>query len=436
MENSELNITNELTNTQIFDSFIFLTEKIKNIESKLIKKEDKKHFFEFNTKKIIELNSANTYGPSNFFCKKRKYSNDTNCNYDNYNDQNDRHLSRENNLIVFGVDDNSKDDLSSIINIFFAIGINHNNEIQLVERLKFKRCQKGPLPILVILKGLKLKPNEILKAAKAMKSVDELKHISISADLSVTQRMVMKQLVRTRVELNKQLREKIPEADFYYSIKHNRIVKLKKIKDRNEQVDLNKWSEINIEQMIQYEIKKQIENGNLLKINEAKTITKANNKILNDSDYTQRLVDMETNQIKLSDSITILTDFSNRLINSISESNSKLSKIIFETNKKPTELFSEINNKTAIRLADRFIAINHQAFEQSTELITKNKEMLLKPIMFCFETILENRRLGNMKIEDEFVEKVLNIKLNAKVTTSTPNIKEDKLESNTSQNIL
>ena len=62
--------------------------------------------------------------------------------------------------------------------------------------------------------------------------------------------------------------------------------------------------------------------------------------------------------------------------------------------------------------------------------------MLLKPIMFCFETILENRRLGNMKIEDEFVEKVLNIKLNAKVTTSTPNIKEDKLESNTSQNIF
>ena len=188
--------------------------------------------------------------------------------------------------------------------------------------------------------------------------------------------------------------------------------------------------------MIQYEIKKQIENGNLLKINEAKTITKANNKILNDSDYTQRLVDMETNQIKLSDSITILTDFSNRLINSISESNSKLSKIIFETNKKTTELFSEINNKTAIRLADKFIAINRQAFEQSNEQITKNKEMLLKPIMFCFETILENRRLGNMKIEDKFVENVLNIKLNAKVTTSTPNIKEDKLESNTSQNIL
>ena len=35
-----------------------------------------------------------------------------------------------------------------------------------------------------------------------------------------------------------------------------------------------------------------------------------------------------------------------------------------------------------------------------------------------------------MKIEDEFFEKVLNIKLNAKVTTSTPNIKEEKLESN------
>ena len=69
--------------------------------------------------------------------------------------------------------------------------------------------------------------------------------------------------------------------------------------------------------------------------------------------------------------------------------------------KKTTELFSEINNKTAIRLADKFIAINRQAFEQSNELITKNKEMLLKPIMFCFETILENRRLGNLKIEEE-----------------------------------
>ena len=34
-----------------------------------------------------------------------------------------------------------------------------------------------------------------------------------------------------------------------------------------------------------------------------------------------------------------------------------------------------------------------------------------------------------MKKEDEFFEKVLNIKL-AKVTTSTPNIKEEKLESN------
>ena len=136
--------------------------------------------------------------------------------------------------------------------------------------------------------------------------------------------------------------------------------------------------------MIKYEIKKQIENGNLLKINEAKTITKANSKIINVSSYIQRLVDMETNQIKQSNSITVLTDFSNRLINSISESNSKLSKIIFETNKKTTELFSEINNKTAIRLADKFIAINHQAFEQSTELIAKNKEMLLKPIMFFF----------------------------------------------------
>ena len=77
----------------------------------------------------------------------------------------------------------------------------------------------------MILEALKFKPNEkceklilLKKFSKAMKSVDELKDISISADLKVTQRMVMKQLVRTRVELNKKLREKIPEADFYYRI--------------------------------------------------------------------------------------------------------------------------------------------------------------------------------------------------------------------------
>ena len=69
--------------------------------------------------------------------------------------------------------------------------------------------------------------------------------------------------------------------------------------------------------------------------------------------------------------------------------------------KKTTELFSEINNKTAIRLADKFIDQPPKSGKIDQPLITKNKEMLLKPIMFCFETILENRRLGNMKIEEE-----------------------------------
>ena len=41
--------------------------------------------------------------------------------------------------------------------------------------------------------------------------------------------MVTKQLIKTKIDLNKELKNKIPNAEFYYGIRRNKIVKLDKI---------------------------------------------------------------------------------------------------------------------------------------------------------------------------------------------------------------
>lgn len=125
----------------------------------------------------------------------------------------------------------------------------------------------------------------ILKAAKAIKSIEELKSISISADLTVTQRMVMKQLIRARIELNKELKDKIPEADFYYSIKHSKIVKIKKQKARIESNDINKIK-LNIEQMIRNET--EIYSSTTIVDKEDKTLLKSSKNKTIPYDYDQQ----------------------------------------------------------------------------------------------------------------------------------------------------
>jgi len=102
-----------------------------------------------------------------------------------------------------------------------------------------------PHPILVKLKPLNGSPksSSILKAAKQISKLEKYKHISISPDLLSEQRIVQKKLVTMRKELNKELRERIPNACFYFCIYNNKIIK------KNKYESVSKRSEMETSQL-------------------------------------------------------------------------------------------------------------------------------------------------------------------------------------------
>ena len=93
--------------------------------------------------------------------------------------------------------------------IFEKIGITVDLEEINVERLSPKRETITPRPLMVRLcsQNETLKSLDVLKAAKQLKDLNEYKNIAISPDLYVEQRLIQKNLINTRKELNKKLKE-------------------------------------------------------------------------------------------------------------------------------------------------------------------------------------------------------------------------------------
>ncbi len=79
-----------------------------------------------------------------------------------------------------------------------------------------------------------LKSLDVLKAAKQLKDLNEYKNIAISPDLYVEQRLIQKNLINTRKELNKKLKELNPNSSYYYCIRNNKIVIKSKFKTVGE----------------------------------------------------------------------------------------------------------------------------------------------------------------------------------------------------------
>lgn len=199
-----------------------IAEKMEKIEQRLSKLEKSKHFnhnnacteSKFDSKKIKKEN------PEDYLSKPRE--------------------KRDKNLILFGVgypeetmkEATNERDKIEVLKIFSAIGFTIESDSLKVERLKPKRTQTEPHPILVRLEctSENVKATDIIRVAKNLKESTDFKHIGISLDLFVEQRMVQKKLVNMRKELNKDLRERIPDASFYYCIKNNKIVKKSKYK--------------------------------------------------------------------------------------------------------------------------------------------------------------------------------------------------------------
>ena len=70
--------------------------------------------------------------------------------------------------------------------------------------------------------------NQILKAAKVLKTNIKFKNVSISADLSVHQRSKLKELNFIKKELNDKLNNSLFQLNYYYVIRNNKIVKIRK----------------------------------------------------------------------------------------------------------------------------------------------------------------------------------------------------------------
>jgi hypothetical protein len=81
--------------------------------------------------------------------------------------------------------------------------------------------------VLIRLANYDLK-SKILKQARNLKESIDFKNVVITPDYSIQKRFAVKILIRTRINLNKKLKENEPNANYYFSIKNGRIVMLSK----------------------------------------------------------------------------------------------------------------------------------------------------------------------------------------------------------------
>lgn len=143
---------------------------------------------------------------------------------------------RSNNLIIFGIEEPNhlssevkqlqKNDIMKVKNMLLSIGIDVKQEIVEIKRIDQKRDELNR-PLLIKLLSFDTKTT-ILKKAKCLKNVEEFKNVSISPDYSKAKRLKIKLLIKTRIELNKQLRAESPNANYYFSIKDGRIIMINK----------------------------------------------------------------------------------------------------------------------------------------------------------------------------------------------------------------
>lgn len=214
MENNRCFLCNLVNISQVKSlKTLFEAEKHKDLENNFIKNEKNNAYTQLNSTKI---------------------------KYESTNDAN-----RSNNLIIFGIEESSiaSDELQQQNNdrwkvkiMLMSIGLNANEEISEIKRLDQKRKTLKSRPILIKLEDKNTR-SSILKKAKRLKDIDQYKNVSISPDYSKAKRLRVKLLIKTRIDLNKQLRAEKPDANYYFSIKSGRITMINK---NSEQLQTNK----------------------------------------------------------------------------------------------------------------------------------------------------------------------------------------------------
>ena len=97
-----------------------------------------------------------------------------------------------------------------------------------------KKNISAPAPLLVKLGGEKsqLVRNEILKAAWELKNSTKFQNVFISPDLSPYQRRRLNELKLIRNDLNKKLNVLPSPVSYYYGIRNNKVIKIKRYLSR------------------------------------------------------------------------------------------------------------------------------------------------------------------------------------------------------------
>lgn len=138
--------------------------------------------------------------------------------------------NRENNIIVYGVEESKKEtvaqkieeDKLNVTNILKEIG-KEGTVIKSVRRFKSKSPNK-PGPILIEVTDLKER-NKLLLASKALREKSVFKNVYLSPDLTEAERLLDYDLRKKRNELNNGLDANSP---FRYAIRGNQVVRFKK----------------------------------------------------------------------------------------------------------------------------------------------------------------------------------------------------------------
>ena len=145
-----------------------------------------------------------------------------------YNDYNKQKISRENNLIIFGLANVKKENMNEkVMNLLKKLNSEHINFKNTI--LLMKKDDNNTVPPVKITLNNQQDKFQILKSAKLLREINkkENSNISINLDLNEIDRQLNRNLVKQKKILNEQL-QKSNISDYYYGIRGNKVVKLNK----------------------------------------------------------------------------------------------------------------------------------------------------------------------------------------------------------------
>ena len=171
------------------------------------------------------------------------------------------------------------------------------------KRLNTKKNISAPAPLLVKIGGEKsqLIRNEILKAARELKNSTKFQNVFISPDLSPYQRRRLNELKLIRNDLNKKLNVLPSPVSYYYGIRNNKVIKIKKhIDQESESTQTRKIQDLSEELKLQKEFlieslaKMKSEYNSIMK--SCLKITNANTEVIKSIGETVQLINENTKE--------------------------------------------------------------------------------------------------------------------------------------------